>query len=278
MLEEEVGDIKDLSLEILQRHFLSNTAVLEKYGDDRIAVAIAQYWATLDHGFAHSLKVWDRCQQLMEQCPEMWRFIITNITDYKTAVKTLMWSSVFHDFSRFIPGVAFEDHEGLSAQLALDVLKPGIGPFVYEAVAYHDYFCPLVDGRRMPFQLMDPLAEIFRLADKTSISPAEEVKRCYDTGKRLDTPFFDQSITIESRFPLRTADQVDELSFLLTIWLLQPEHFFFRETACSYADWQKGLPEAKKKLVHIAAMEIADNGYDPGIMRDKVLGHFINDW
>ena len=63
----------------------------------------------------------------------------------------------------------------------------------------HDFFNPRLDGSAYsePTSLE---GQIVRLADRTSVPVTEEIDRYWETGKRLQTPYFVDSISLQERF------------------------------------------------------------------------------
>lgn len=225
---------------------------------------IRDFFTCKDHGFAHSLAVWKRCLAIIEASPNLWHLA----SNGKNALLSLMWACVFHDFSRFIENVDFQLHEAISAALVQDIIPnyPGIS-LMRRFIAYHDYFCPLIDGRPMPTEIMIPIGEIFRLADKTSNSPAEEIQRYYETGKRHGTPFFNYALPEKIRFDfVKNHAHRDMLTWFLILFAIQPSDFLYRETSQCYAIWAEGKREAFFKIGDLCRQE----GLEP--QRKKILG------
>jgi hypothetical protein len=133
----------------------------------------------------------------------------------------------------------------------------GIETAVIRAVACHDYFCPMSDGEELPsLFLKSPLAEIFRLADKTSLPPAKEVDRWYKYGQRDGQKFFNPDLPDKDRFDLQhNYERRDQITFLLVFFAVQPSDFYTREAAESYRQWAAGKTEALRRIMAICREE-----------------------
>lgn len=226
---------------------------------------IKEFFANQDHGFSHSTKVWRRCQTLVEQCPNLCkcfmasrRWLPNDAEEY--LYDLLLWSSIFHDFCRFC-GCDFSDHQVCGADLAVAacrIMGKEIIQSEIRAVLYrHDYLGQIVDGDLPLDTQIYPIAELFRLADKTSVSPIEEVERYWQTAKRYKTMFFDPTIPDEVRFNLAAneKERTDSLTWILLIFALQSTDFLFAETADAYAYWARGKRDIFDKLRRLAAIE-----------------------
>jgi len=137
--------------------------------------------------------------------------------------------------------------------------------------------------------LINPLAEVFRLADKTSLPPVAEIERYHQSGKNFGTVFFVPELTDEFRFDFSrgTADW-DQINYFFTFFLLGSHDFFFGETRDAYRNWcynKKGNKHrAAEKIIEFAKQE----GLDKQQLRRVVdlfdrfserfdLPHYFND-
>jgi len=239
-------NINELTPDILAS-CLKHFAVLSPDQDPKQIAEI--YFANTDHGFSHSQAVWNRCQQIINQSPLLWRLATLSL-DELVARKVLLLAAIFHDLGRFLDA-KFEDHELVGAKLASNVMVGyKLEFYIHLAIINHDYICPLINGYDMPEAIMHPLSEIFRLADKTSISPKDEVRRYHEIGRRLspEIPFFDPTIPDEDRFNFRRQQKDDELTWMLAIFALQSTDFVYGETCDAYADWARGKRGALKEI------------------------------
>lgn len=219
-----------------------------------------------DHGFPHSLKVFNRSLQCLDGCPNLVRLMYHNNTREKTVCE-LTWASILHDLYRFM-GCDLDSHQAIGALTARRLFKkkhPKEAENIHNMLVQHDYLCPLVDGRPLPPVLLDnPIAEIFRLADKTSVSPEEEINRYYLTGKRLTKEqsvgtFYNPDITFEERIDFKNSLQKKEfLPFFLALFAIQPADFFFAETAELYRRWALGKSKAARRIIELGHQEGLD--------------------
>jgi len=220
-----------------------------KFSVEEMAEAIENFYHDDEHGYNHSLAVYDRDLKISVACP-----ILTKSTFFlpKERDRLRVWASMLHDFSRSL-NAGLNDHEEKSAYLA-KIMFPWTGDNLTAIIRHHDYFCQSVDHQPFPKELQtSPLAEIFRLADKTSIDPAQEVKRYYQTGERYQTPFYKPELSWDDRFSFSVAPQdKDQLCYLLLIFALQPHHFIHEELRNIYREWQKNKQVAKEEICKIA--------------------------
>ncbi|NCN07738.1 HD domain-containing protein [Candidatus Falkowbacteria bacterium] len=246
------------------------TSFLLKAKVKKAKVIAESYFNNNDHGFSHSQAVWQRCQTIITQSPSLWpvakmQMPVDTNTDNQ-ARKVLMLASVFHDMGRFL-GASFEDHEEVGADLTRKIVGGTCLEYpLYYAILYHDYFCELVDGRCMPSPVIFPISEIFRLADKTSISPSDEIKRYYQTGKRLlpGMPIFDPTISDEVRFNFANKTKnKDELTWFLSLFALQSTDFIYGDTRDAYAYWARGKYQALEMVGDLCLEEEYINGQTP---------------
>jgi hypothetical protein len=166
-----------------------------------------------------------------------------------------VWAAVFHDLMRFF-GCGTDNHEGPAAELARSAffgVNSHVATALFEMIIHHDYLCPTVDGEPIPEVLLDsPLAEIIRLADKTSNPPVVEVDRWLNYAQGLGLVFFNPDLSDASRFDLRhRSEQRDQITFLLAFFALQPSNFYATEAAEIYRQWARGKTEALCRIMAI---------------------------
>ncbi|HLD28670.1 MAG TPA: hypothetical protein VJB67_03575 [Patescibacteria group bacterium] len=259
----DVNDVSEITEDLLIV-WLSQAGALP----DNDLSLVHRYMATDDHGYAHSVRVWRRCQELITECPLLWRMIRKsedqlhlNMVSDRNYRLVLIWASVLHDFSRFIAGTTFDNHQYRSAVVSsrLFTNQRYVGELI-NLIEHHDYFCEIMDGL-MPIKAMTPLAELFRLADKTSVSPAEEILRYHQTGNRRQTPFFDPTLSDQFRFNLYLAArnlQTDQITWFLMLFVLQSTDFIYRETADQYARWARGKKLALAQIAELCLQHRVD--------------------
>ncbi len=251
---------------ILVKRFFAIKEVEEK-------AAIDRFFNDHTHGVLHSNYVFERCLDLMAACPNLCKSLLQEGTgdgrvDRVTTEDLILLSfvgSLFHDFGRSCDR-HFSDHERFGANLArVILLSQGKHPWKSEMVEFmlvqHDYmgFVACVDQGIMAISRQYPLAELFRLADKTSFPPAAEVERYWQTARQYNMPLFDRTIPDEVRFDLvrNTDKRTDSLTWMLLLFAQQPSDFLFRETAAAFDRWHD-KKVLLAKISEIAAVE----GYD----------------
>lgn len=219
--------------------------------------ALVEFETNTDHGLAHSHLVFDRSLEVIDGCPNIARIMSFSGLENQQITALLSWASLLHDFGRFL-GYDLIEHQKFGAELAKQIFAGQAEvTLLMEMLANHDYICPLVDGQALPLPLLfNPLAEIFRLADKTSLAPAEEIERYYLTGKRLGGVFYNPALTLDQRADFSFSLQQKEfLSYFLVLFAIQPTDFFLSETAELYRRWAEGKKDAVHKINLLALAE-----------------------
>lgn len=222
----------------------------------RTPEAVDEYFANGDHGYWHSCAVYERTQEIMAGSPQMVRLMIKQESLSAEQIGWVMvWASMFHDLMRFF-GYGTPDHEAPAAELARSAFwkDAAIGDALVKAVIFHDYLSPIIDGKEAPLVLLEsPLADIFRLADKTSVSPEEEINRWWLCGQRYQTKFFDEELTDPIRFNLpENHNQRDQVTFFLMLFALQAQDFYSGEARQFYQEWSDGKIMAYRRILSIA--------------------------
>ncbi|MFA6594336.1 MAG: HD domain-containing protein [Candidatus Buchananbacteria bacterium] len=265
-------DWHDLSERNLMSRILigiENITTVSKYKlqfIEQLPSIIRDFWQNDHHGLNHSFFVFSRALELLERSPSLKRHCLNMTFDEmpekkEEKIKALLtWAALLHDFGRAL-GFSFEEHQDFGANLARscfleddDAEVADMSWRLRNLIIDHDYLRPEIDGKKFPeIFFIDPLAEAFRLADKTSITPAAEMLRYYQTGKRVKNVFYDPEITDAVRFDFsRRNGKRDMICYAFNLFLLQPENFFYRETADAYAQWSKGKLEAFRELIRQA--------------------------
>jgi len=232
----------------------------ELRSDDRlIEKVLEEYLDNSDHGWIHCQQVFGQCCKIMLASPLLVRQAKKNdcLNRFKLE-KVLAWSSAIHDLMRFFGG-DFRNHQAQAAALAEKMFPEDsfLAPAIANCVRRHDYICLAVDGDVLPQSICDsPAAEIFRLADKISLTPDLEIRRYYETSKRHQTRFFDPDLPDELRFNLRRSHESwDQICYFLILFALQPDDFFFGETRDIYRGWSAGKKLAVQAIRAIALNE-----------------------
>ncbi|MFA6228398.1 MAG: HD domain-containing protein [Patescibacteria group bacterium] len=251
---------------------LENITTVEKYKlqfIDSLPSTVNDFWHNSHHGLRHSFLVHNRALELLEQFPLLKRHCLDMIFDEtpeksEEKIKALLtWAAILHDFGRCL-GFSFGEHQEFGANLARccfmddeDEEVVAMSQRLYNLIANHDYLRPEIDGKKFPdIFFIEPLAEILRLADKISIAPAEEMLRYYQTGRQVKTAFYNPAITDDVRFDFaRQGGERDMVGYAFNLFLLQPQDFFYRETAEAYAQWSRGKLEAFQELIRQAREE-----------------------
>jgi len=162
----------------------------------KLPTGIREFMSNKDHGFLHSQAVLKRCHEITAHCPELKRELVAIDLDDTIIEKFFTWGSILHDIARFLGYPGVDAHQKAGANLALasfqNEFEDDFIPITLsEIILRHDYFCRIIDNKPLPELFKyNPLAEIFRLADKISNTPEDELFRYYLTGQRLNVAFF----------------------------------------------------------------------------------------
>lgn len=215
--------------------------------------AVDEYFQIADHGYAHSVNVYKRCEEIVYLIKE--EDVAFNI-DKIEYLNILKLASIFHDLSRFY-GVSGFNHEHVSKELAENVLYQGknksndyIKSMVLLCIERHDWFSLDISGGIREELKKTPIVDIFRLADKTSTSPEEELNRHYETGKRYKTPFFNPELGMHQRFNFKNNHKErDVITHFLLFFLFNEHNFFFNTTSRLYKEWAKDKKDLKSHIL-----------------------------
>jgi len=230
---------------------------------------VYEYWRNSDHGLAHSKQVLARALIILRSCPNLLRLCYMRCLDPIEITALITWASILHDFARFTQYKTLPIHQLVGSELArhafIEEVEDHVSKNLAEMIIRHDYCCEFVDREQLPtLFIKNPLAEMFRLADKTSLSPVDEITRYNNTGKRLGkAKFFDPDFPMESRLQFNGRyEGWDYLNHFLLFFAIQPKDWFFGETRDLYREWQEkcegGKSKACAKILEFAAAEGLD--------------------
>ncbi len=252
-----------------------NDFLAQKWPGVRFCDPIELFMKNEDHGFSHSLAVFLRASEIaaLTGCPVN-MFVIATL-------------SFLHDFARFfVPDPSEKQAQSIEKETQrlhpqygqelvwqLDFsnfgsISEAIKDQIAKGIGLHDIF-----HRRFlekyPQLLLDcNQISIFRLADKTFLTPADEARRGIETGKRRGTPFFLPDLSLKERLEanLEKTYALDELTFLLIVLGISPEDFFVEPLMEIYRRWEKGKPEA----IEVILQEAVSQGADPDEVRSVI--------
>ena len=126
----------------------------------------------------------------------------------------------------------------------------------------HDYFNARIDGAG----LKEPASiegQIVRLADRISTPIEEEVRRYWETGKRLKTPYFKKEVALSDRisfsFPrikeFIVSGKFDEFTFFLALLSMSEDDFSHPVLKGIYREWATTKNVAVSEILAIASEE-----------------------
>jgi len=229
---------------------------------EKLPSAVREFMISVDHGIEHSRQVLERAAEILSQCPNLLRH--SSLADIRPRdIKALLtWAALLHDFTRFL-GYNLKGHQLASAQLALACFissKQESATELYAMIRRHDYLSPIIDGENLPELFLNhPLAEVFRLVDKTSLPPVKEIERYYLAGKNWGNVFFKPELTYEERFDYsRGTKHWDQINHFLNLFAIQASDWAYDETRRLYRQWEMkdgGRLLAVKKIFQLAEQE-----------------------
>ncbi len=225
-----------------------NSSARETIFIDHTVGVVNEFYKNTDHGFAHSVNVYNRAKKIAEDIA-MHDQMFNDIKD--ETIHILKWSAIFHDISRFYG--KNKNRGFISKALVEDVFFYKNDPAktaIFLCIERHDWFNTRIDGELPDKFKRNPIVDIFRLADKTSISPLDELKRYYKTGKKYNTIFFNPNIPISRRFEFKdNLKERDMITFFLLIFIMNENSFFFNATRRIYMEWAINKEDLKKYIV-----------------------------
>ena len=263
----KVEDIKPKQLTMVLAEASANLAANGKFEDLQRTIAteqkrhgiVTRYFSHTHYGYNHGLAVSKRALKslfyspgIKEACQDVYHF-----TDAQMQ-SLLTWASIFHDMGKFAGHPRHHEQPGSNiVSFAFQQMGKDLSKALQQMVEHHDFFCAMVDGCPMPPILRTfPLAEVLRLADRTSITPEEEINRWWLYGRKAGTPLLDLSLKDEVRFTFdRKKARVDQVTFFLMLFAIQRRDFFFEENGESFAQWAEGRGLAWARIEEIFAEE-----------------------
>lgn len=262
---------------------------------EHLPSSVRAFFESEDHGLAHSKKVFARAMEICQapECSDMVNLLkkISEATD-EDIRRLLSWASILHDIGRLINGSSFGNHEQFGAYFA-KACFPEISDFhrnsLFAMIANHDY---IIVSPKAPIpkivlaHLKNILTDIFRLADKTSLSATEEINRYFKAGQRIwkeefNKNLFNPAITLKERLAwMENCDQSDHwdqwqfnsIFFMIDdhSWMYQPSRLLYRRWA---DDTTNGKAAARKNMFQF----LAEAGIDPTLPEqalDSLLSHY----
>ena len=231
--------------------------LLAAFGTEQKRMEIVkEYFSNTFCGHAHCQAVSDRALEILSLAPGI---VELNHDEFHLSLveqqQLLSWGAILHDIAKFAGHKKNQNHEepgSLVAEFGFRQLRPELSGGLMRMIQHHDFFCSKVDGHPMPPDLRSyPLAENLRLADRTSVPPDMEVLRWWHYGRHFKTVLFDKNLEDSVRFGFRKEARVDQLTFFMMIFALQPEDFFYGENRKIFSDWARGKSQALSQIVQI---------------------------
>jgi len=217
--------------------------------------AIDEFFTNSDHGYTHSINVYKRSREIIYSIREEDHKSKIDKTEYINIQK---WAAIFHDISRFY-GASGIEHKRISKEIANNVFYQNnigedgfIKSMVLLCIEKHDWFNLNISNGVEKEVRMNHVIDIFRLADRTSLSPKEELERYYETGKRYKTPFFNPELSMHDRFDFKNNyKKRDIITHFLLIFIFNEDYLFFSTTIRLYNEWAEDKEELKLYITDI---------------------------
>jgi hypothetical protein len=206
-------------------------------------LTLLNFWNNKDHGLEHEYNVYCRAREIGDE---------REIINEKKIRKYLFYPmAMFHDLARNISYPEHDMqkqrkekrndnlHELYWAKLFSSIshrfwkqLSEDDRNAIIDYLCNHDYMTPKLNGKKF-HEPMSIEGQITRLADRTSVSPVQEVERYWITGKRLWTPLYLPEITEQQRkefsfekiWEYSKNKLIDQCMFFACIFAVQPDHF-----------------------------------------------------
>ena len=133
---------------------------------------------------------------------------------------------------------------------------------IKEYLINHDYFSQQLNGWRF-HEPSSKEGQIVRLADRISVPLQDEIQRYRDTGKRLKTPFFNQTMPVSERENFSFDKMglyfkngwVDEVMFFTALLMITENDFSDPVLWSLYKEWAKDKDNAIDFIIDIGKQE-----------------------
>lgn len=254
---------------------------------DNLCSSTREFFQNCDHGLAfHCPAVQKRALFIFDHCPQLRERIgfdnDLNAVEFKYG---MTWAAILHDCGRFLGNYDCTSHQVFGANLAKACFRENVTGYycglLYEMIIHHDYLRFHHNRKDFPPVFFSPIAEIFRLADKTSVSAVEEIERYHATGRRLfasDWPICNPKISDFERFEwLKTdsnRDKWDQLQYDLLFFIITPDDWYYGETRDLYREWADDRTAGKSKAAERLIQMAEENGEDTFIATQALYNFF----
>ncbi len=242
-----------------KRHFSAHLPGLSRNAEKHYGGALSDFLRSRDHGLLHMADVYVRSIEILERFPSDEREHIS--------VWRIELISLFHDAGRFVVPIKTARNYAkrkrkaeILHEYAGALLAQAFGfkdPVVREGILRHDFFSAEFDLRTKAPQAIE--AQIVRLADKTSISPAGEIMRYDEYRKTFNFPLYHPQTSFAFRkkwnFSYARDPRTDQLCYFFLVLALRPEDFIHPVLQEYYREWSLLKREAKDKIIAIVHEE-----------------------
>lgn len=260
-------------------------------------LSLQNFLENKDHGLEHEYNVYQKAIQIAERYEKETEKEIRKHMIYPMAIVHDSMRSIQYDLSDLHWGISWDEikeqeernkqktrrekrndrnHERYGAFLFEKMLQSLEKKDIFvnlseeeqqeikEYLINHDYLSQQLNGGRFH----EPKTiewQIVRLADRISVPLQDEIQRYRDTGKRLNTPFFNESMPLEERekfsfdkMPLYFKNRwVDEVLFFTSILMTTEKDFSDPILWKMYAEWAVDKDNAVDFIMEIGTKEWA---------------------
>lgn len=258
------------------RHLCAHLPGLYKNAEKQYAGALSEFLRSRDHGLMHMADVFVRSLEILERFPpdeqkhiSIWRIELI---------------CLFHDAGRFVVPISSARNYAKRKRKA-QILHEYAGALLAQAFGFkdrvvregilrHDFFSDEFDKRtKAPLAIE---AQIVRLADKVSISPADEIARYDEYRKKFNFPLFHPETPFSFRakwnFSFARDPRTDQLCYFFVVLALRPEDFLHSVLREYYREWSSQKRMAVKKIIEIVQSEL---GTKPALKVNKLLEKYL---
>lgn len=260
-----------LSLDDFKRFTWDTVAQIFSFATDEQVLPVETFLENTDHGAIHAFAVNKKANEIAG--------ILEEKTDRTIDRSMLYFMSIAHDSGRFhisenkrkqIHCERTHNRCGMAQvrkwiwnlrKLGLNI-NPEQEIDLMDYIYNHDFLNSRLDGDA--YQEPQSLEwQIVRLADRMSTDISTEVRRYWETGKRLKTPYFKQDISFEDRinfsFPkikkYIQEGKFDEFTFFLALLSVSGDDFTHPVLRKIYNEWAMNKHDAIATILEIAKEE-----------------------
>ena len=250
-------------------------------------MTLQKFLENTDHGLEHEYNVYQKAIEITDRYEEETGNLVRKHMIYPMAIvhdamRSLQYSETDRQKARKEKRND-RNHEKYGAFLFEKMIQSGEKKNVFvdlskeeqaeikEYLINHDYFSEQLNGGRF-HEPTSIEGQIVRLADRISVPLKDEIQRYWDTWKRLNTPFFNQSMPLSERENFSFDKMglyfkngwVDEVLFFTALLMITEKDFTEPVLGDMYTEWAVDKDNAIDFILDIGKQE----GATPEQMED----------